>query len=373
VNTLVLADAGASLPLLVGPRLQWSTVGIEHVPATTGGVDPAGHTRTPPAAETTVESAEKKANQTALTVVAWALLTVAIMPGSFRSFVNKPLENWATVFLSLTLQALPFLVMGVVISAAVAAFVPSRWLVRAFPKKARYAVPAAGAAGMLLPGCECSSVPVAGRLVSRGVPTAAALTFLLAAPAINPVVLASTAVAFPGAPEMVLARLVASFAVAVIVGAIWTTLASDDVLERRLAEYVRRSHAHRFMETAVHDFLQAGGFLVMGAALVATMQTVIPQSTLDALGGHGLVAVVVLAVLAVVLSICSEADAFVAAGLSQFSLTARLAFLVVGPMVDIKLVALQIAAFGRRFAVRFAPLTFVTGIVISILVGTVLL
>ena len=259
------------------------------------------------------------------------------------------------------------------ISAVISAFVPSKWLVRAFPKDTRLAVPVAGAAGMLLPGCECSSVPVAGRLVSRGVPTSAALTFLLAAPAINPIVLASTAVAFPGAPEMVFARLIASFAVAVLVGLLWSRFASDDVVEQRLSEYVRRSHAHRFMETAVHDFLQAGGFLVMGAALVATMQTVIPQSTLDALGGDGLVAVLVLAVLAVLLSICSEADAFVAAGLTQFSMTARLSFLVVGPMVDIKLIALQVAAFGFRFAVRFAPLTFVTAIVVSVVVGSVML
>jgi uncharacterized membrane protein YraQ (UPF0718 family) len=322
----------------------------------------------------TFERAQEGANRSALTVAVWALLTAAIVgASSFRSFVNKPVENWTTVFLSLTLQALPFLVLGVVISAAISAFVPSRWLVRAFPTRARYAVPAAGAAGMLLPGCECSSVPVAGRLVSRGVPTAAALTFLLSAPAINPVVLASTAVAFPGAPEMVLARLVASFGAAVVVGGIWTAFASDDVLEQRLADYLERSHAHRFMETAVHDFVQAGGFLVMGAALVATMQTAVPQSTLDSVGGDGLVAVLVLAGLAVILSICSEADAFVAAGLTNFSLTARLAFLVVGPMVDIKLVALQIAAFGRRFAMRFAPLTFATAIVLSIAVGSVLL
>lgn len=339
----------------------------DDAPPESGEASPLGGSRT-------LASAERTANQAAMTVVAWALITVLVLaPSAFRGFVNKPAENWSTIFLSLTLQALPFLVLGVVISAALAAFVPARWIARAFPTDGRYAVPAAGAAGMLLPGCECSSVPVAGRLISRGVPSAAALTFLLAAPAINPVVLVSTAVAFPGAPEMVVARLVASFTVAVIVGLIWSRFVSEGVLEQRLSEYVDRSHAHRFMETAVHDFLQAGGFLVMGAALVATMQTVVPQSTLDAIGGQGLVGVLALALLAVVLSICSEADAFVAAGLTQFSFTARLAFLVVGPMVDVKLVALQVAAFGRRFAVRFAPLTFATAVIVSLAVGSVLL
>lgn len=108
---------------------------------------------------------------------------------------------------------------------------------------------------------------------------------------------------------------------------------------------------------------------MLGAALVATLQTAAPADLFDRLGGAGLVQVLLLALLAVSLSVCSEADAFVAAGLSQFSLTARLAFLVVGPMVDLKLMAMQAGTFGRRFMVRFAPLTFVTGVVVSIVVG----
>ena len=117
------------------------------------------------------------------------------------------------------------------------------------------------------------------------------------------------------------------------------------------------------------DFLQAGGFLVLGAALVATLQTAMPADLFDRLGGSGVLQVVLLALLAVGLSVCSEADAFVAAGLTQFSLTARLAFLVVGPMVDLKLMAMQAGTFGRRFMLRFAPLTFVTGVLVSLLVG----
>ena len=103
------------------------------------------------------------------------------------------------------------------------------------------------------------------------------------------------------------------------------------------------------------------------------LNVVVPQSWLEAVAGHPVISVVALAGLAVVLSICSEADAFVAASLGQFSLTARLAFLVVGPMVDIKLFALQAGTFGRAFAVRFAPTTFVVGILVSALVGMWLL
>ena len=244
--------------------------------------------------------------------------------------------------------------------------VPAEWFVQALPSSQYLAVPAAGAAGMMLPGCECSSVPIAGRLMSKGVPAAAALTFLLAAPAINPVVMVSTAIAFPGQPQMVVGRFVASFVAAVVVGFIWARFAEGDWIEERLRVSAVKSHSHAFVTTALDDLSQAGGFLVLGAALVATLHTLVPQSVADSFAGDGLPAVVFLAVLAVVLSICSEADAFVAAGLTQFSLTARLAFLVVGPMVDLKLIALQTGAFGRRFAWRFAPLTFTIAVIVSV-------
>jgi uncharacterized membrane protein YraQ (UPF0718 family) len=225
----------------------------------------------------------------------------------------------------------------------------------------------------VLPGCECSAAPVAARLVTRGIRPAAAFTFLLAAPAINPIVLVSTAVAFPNQPEMVVGRALASFLAAVGVGFIWRRLTRDD--DRLPRDLLARPHEHgsSFFATAAHDFVHAGGFLVVGAMLVATLQTIVEPSVISSLGGRGVWAAVVLAGLAVVLSICSEADAFVAAGLTGFPLKARLTFLVVGPMVDLKLIALQVGVFGRRFARLFAPLTFVLALLVSMAVGQVLL
>jgi len=95
----------------------------------------------------------------------------------------------------------------------------------------------------------------------------------------------------------------------------------------------------------------------------------VPRSVLDTLGDSALLSVLVLAGLAVLMAICSEADAFVAASLTQFSLTSRLAFMVVGPMVDVKLIAMQAGTFGGRFALRFAPLTFTAAVTSSVLVG----
>jgi uncharacterized membrane protein YraQ (UPF0718 family) len=288
--------------------------------------------------------------------------------------VTSPaLQNWATVFMATMLQALPFLVLGVFVGAAIAAYVPASVLARVVPRRVGYAVPVAGLAGMALPGCECSGPPIARRLIERGVEPAAAVTFLLAAPAINPIVLVATSVAFPNDPEIVVARLVASLVAAIVVGWVWSRWAGTKWLEVPDRSCRAEPIMHTFAATAVDDFVQAGGFLVIGAALVATMRTVVPPSAFDHIGGSGFLAVLTMAGLAVLLSICSEADAFIAAGLTQFSLTARLAFMVVGPMVDLKLIALQIGVFGRSFAVRFAPLTFVVCVAASLVVGKVLL
>ncbi len=280
------------------------------------------------------------------------------------------LQTWATVFVSICVQAMPFLVFGVLLSSAITAFVPPAVFARVLPRRPALAVPVAGAAGVVLPGCECASVPVAGSLVARGVAPAAAFAFLLAAPAINPVVLVATAVAFPGRPDVVGARFTASLVTSVVMGWLWVRFGRDAWLRlpRRPAPGgVARVHV--FRAAAQHDLLHAGGFLVVGGLTAATLNVVVPRQWLDSVAGSLVLSVLVLAVLAVVLAICSEADAFVAASLSQFPLTARLAFMVVRPAVDVKLVALQAGTFGRAFAVRFAPATFVVAVAASLLVG----
>lgn len=310
-------------------------------------------------------AAEPRRPAVATMVLAGAAVAAVLLVAASPATLHRPLVQWwTTVFVAVCVQALPFLVLGVTVGGLIAALVPDGLLPRVLPRSAALAVPAAALAGAVLPGCECSSVPVASRLIARGAPPPAALAFLLAAPAINPVVLVATAVAFPGRPAMVLARFVASALAAIVVGWIWARVGDAD-----LAKRARARHGHtdgdrttRFFAAAQHDLLHAGGFLVLGAALAATLQTVVPRTLLDRVAGSGALAVGALALLAVALAVCSEADAFVAASLAQFSLTARLAFLVVGPMVDVKLVALQAGTFGRRFALRFAPLTFVVAV-----------
>ncbi|WP_410643902.1 permease [Amycolatopsis sp. lyj-346] len=306
-------------------------------------------------------------------VLTLVLLVGFLAQGPVRRLLSTPvMQSWMTVFVAVVVQALPFLVLGVLLSAGLAVFVPPSFFTRVLPKRPSLAVPVAGLAGAVLPGCECASVPVAGALVRGGVTPSAAVAFLLSAPAINPVVLTATAVAFPGQPRMVVARFVASLAAACVMGWLWQRLGRPEWLRPR-------PHGHggtggaAFWGSVRHDVMHAGGFLVGGAMAAATLKAVVPATWLHAAADQPVVAVLALAALAVLLSICSEADAFVAASLTQFSPTARLAFLVVGPMVDLKLFGMQAATFGRGFALRFAPVTFAVAVLAAVLTGAVLL
>ena len=164
-----------------------------------------------------------------LAVVVLVIVAAAALRPLLQDLLDRPaVAHWATIFVAITVQAMPFLALGITVSAAIAAFVPDDFLPRVLPDRPAFAVPVAAVAGAALPGCECGSVPIAGRLVARGVTPAAAVTFLLAAPAVNPVVLVATAVAFPGRPEMVLARFLASMLAACVVGFVWIWRGRDD-------------------------------------------------------------------------------------------------------------------------------------------------
>ncbi|MGL4174061.1 MAG: permease [Actinomycetota bacterium] len=283
---------------------------------------------------------------------------------------NPGLQSWATIFVAICIQALPFLVLGVGLSALISAYVPASFFQRILPRNSAAAVPVAGLSGAVLPGCECGAVPIAASLVRSGVAPAAAMTFLLAAPAINPIVLISTAVAFPGQPGMVVARFAASLLVAVTMGWLWLRFGRGEWL--RLP---RRDHSPEdsrfsiFIDAARHDFLHAGGFLVVGGMIAATVNIVVPDQVFDAVADRPWLAVITLAFLAVIVAICSEADAFVAASFAGMSPVAQLAFMVVGPAVDVKLISLQAGTFSWRFAARFAPSTFVIAIAATVLVS----
>lgn len=305
------------------------------------------------------------------------IIGLALTGTTAREFVadNSEIATAATVFCGIFVQALPFLALGVLISGAVAAFVTPDRLARWLPRRPAAAILTAGMGGAVLPGCECGSVPIARRLFGDGAVGAAALTFMLAAPAINPVVLVATAVAFPGEPLMVLARCVASLLTALIMGALWARFGRPRWITRTLPQQFRPGDSRftTFTEAARHDFLQAASFLVLGAAAASALHILVPSWMFEHLAGQLVLGILVMAVLAVVLALCSEADAFVAASLSMLPLVPRLVFLVVGPAVDVKLFAMQTGMFGRAFAIRFAPATFLVATAVATIIGPLVL
>ena len=304
-------------------------------------------------------------------VVAFVVLAVLLSGRWLVPLLDHPsLATWSTIFVAIVIQSTPFLVVGVLLSAVISALLSDKLLARAVPKNPALGVPVAGLAGIGLPGCECAAVPIAGSLMRRGIAPAVALTFLLAAPAVNPAVLVSTAVAFPGRPEMVIARFVASLLTAVLVG--WWVLSRGARLPiaKRLEAFDEgMSTREKFVETVRHDFLHAAGFLVIGAILAAAINTFVPRTIVDTVAGQAVLGILTLAAFAFLVALCSESDAFVAASFTAFSDTAKLVFLVVGPAMDVKLASMEAGTFGGGFARQFVPVVIGTAILCAVGVG----
>ncbi len=267
------------------------------------------------------------------------------------------LQNLLIVLASLLVEALPFIMLGALASAAIEVFVPSSAFARIARLPRPLQLPAAAVAGVAFPVCECGSVPVARRLVSKGLAPSAAVTFMLAAPILNPVVIASTVVAYRGRDSlwtMVLGRIGLGFLVAVAVGWVVGNARREDLLRPRSGDDEHddvegEPRWSRFFSHLSGDFVFMARFLVMGAAIAAAVQTFVPQSVIGSVAGTPVVDLLAMMALAFLLSLCSESDAFVAASFVQFGPSAQLAFLVVGPMVDMKLAALYVGTYSRGF------------------------
>lgn len=276
-------------------------------------------------------------------------------------------RTFFVIFGSLLIQALPFVMLGALAAALVEVFVPIGTLERLGRLPRPLQLPAAALAGLAFPICECGSVPVARRLMQRGLMPSAAVTFMLAAPVINPVVIASTFVAFRGRSSMwtvVGGRFALGVLVAIAVGWVLGSRTTEELLKPNPEE----SHEHllelgrpearwrRFFVHLGNDFLFMGRYLLLGATIAAAIQTFLPASWLSSVADLPILSVVAMMALAAALSLCSESDAFVAASFAPFGVSAQLGFLVFGPMVDAKLLALYAGTFRRGF-VRIVVLT----------------
>jgi hypothetical protein len=268
------------------------------------------------------------------------------------------LRNLLIVFGSLLVEAMPFILLGAAVSAAIEVLVPTSAFARIALLPRGLQLPAAAVAGVAFPVCECGSVPVARRLAAKGLAPSAAVTFMLAAPIVNPVVVASTFIAYRGRDTlwiMVLGRLALGFLVAMTVGWVMGRMRSGELLRARAgaAETLEvgdiESRWRRFFGHLAGDAVFMARFLIVGAALAAAIQTFVPRSIVDGVASLPVLSLIAMMTLAFVMSLCSESDAFVAASFTAFGPSAQLAFLVFGPMVDLKLAALYMGTFRRGF------------------------
>jgi len=258
--------------------------------------------------------------------------------------------------------------MGALVSAVIEVYVPVRWFAKVASLPVPVQLPAAAFGGFAFPVCECGSVPVARRLIAKGMHPSAGLAFMLASPILNPIVLVSTAVAYGGrgvATEMVLGRAGLGLILALAAGWAIGGEGAKDLLRPRPDDLPAahpdpsQSPEPRFSSFTGHlaaDFFFMGRFVVLGGAIAGLLQTAIPQSIVSGVAQTPIIGALALMGLAFVLSLCSEADAFVAVSFVQFPLGSQLAFLVFGPVVDAKLVLLYGATFRRRFVLRLTAI-----------------
>lgn len=262
-----------------------------------------------------------------------------------------------TVFISILIESMPFVLIGVFISGIIQMFVTEEMVRKWVPKNSMLAVLYSTLIGALFPACECGIVPITRRLVAKGMPLHAAIPFMLTGPIINPIVLFSTYIAFGSNFKMVLYRSLFAAAVAVAIGFILSVQYKDGQLRKKdIAPPIPvRSLKEKWIGTLEHtidEFFSSGKYLIIGAFVASAMQTYVKTSTLLAIGQGKVSATLVMMALAFVLSLCSEADAFIASSFQNtFSFGALAAFLVYGPMLDIKNTLMLLQSFKARFVV----------------------
>jgi len=303
------------------------------------------------------------------------------------------LDFFAQASVAIVLEATPFLLVGSLASGLFEVFVPEERIRRLMPTNPLAGVAFGAFLGMLLPCCECGVVPLVRRLLAKGVPPATAITFMLAGPVINPVVLVSTFVAFQGDPTMPVLRCLVVGLLAMVMGLILRNKTPEQLLlpkaklpqtacgcgeastalfgsldtaldPQALTPPTLAAKMNHAVGHALADFLEMGKVLILGAMVASAFKTMAPEGFVSLLEQDLLLSVLGMMLLAVILSLCSQADAFVAASFTGFPFAAKLAFLALGPVLDFKLVLMWNGVF-RRDVIRkliFVPAMLVFGI-----------
>lgn len=298
------------------------------------------------------------------------------------------LHDSVTIFLGIVVEATPFILLGVTISAFLAHYVKTEKLLKILPKNRFLTHLAAVFMGFLFPVCECGNIPVARRFLQKGVKPSVVLTFLLAAPVLNPVVIGATWVAFRDQPSLVVLRIVFSFLIAYVVGIFMSYHPKQESLLAQKIDHVPlscdvdylylpwgKSKVAGFLRTAVNEFFEMFALLVFGALMATVVQLIVPRSFMLSLGQGPILSVVAMMFFAFVISVCSTVDSFVAlAYTGLFTTGSLLAFLIYGPIMDIKTLFMLRSVFSVKAVtylfVLLTLLVLAVGLFINLQVST---
>lgn len=322
-----------------------------------------------------------------------ALVLVLIVGGIIPIVMNSEsldqitgLSTFKSMLISILLEALPFLLLGILVSSIMQVFIPERWIRKIIPKNPVAGVIIASLLGIIFPVCECGLIPVVRRLMAKGMPLYAGVAFILAGPIINPVVFSATYAAFRGRPEMVYSRMGLAMLVSCIIGLIVYYFVKHNPL-RQLSEpshshstHTNEEHAHKgnklhqILKHSGDEFFDMGKYLILGTIITALIQTYVPRSELIAIGQGDYVSHFFMLAFAFILSLCSTSDAFVASSfVSTFSASSLLTFLVFGPMIDFKGTLMLLSIFKMRFVLFLAVAVAIVVVAGSLLVGSMFL
>lgn len=290
-------------------------------------------------------------------------------------FTTANLQTFKILFISIILEAFPFILLGVLFSALLQVFVTDEFIRKYTPKNPIAGVLFGAFLGLLFPLCECGMIPVVRRLIRKGMPAYIGIVYLLAGPIVNPIVFTSTLAAFRTTPEMAYSRMGLAFAVSVLVGLIlYRFMRKSPLKENSAFKMIGHNHNHnehkngkgvlgRMASILLHasdEFFEMGKYLIFGAFLTAIIQAVVDHSTLVTFAEQPFYSYLFMMAFAFILSICSTSDAFIASSFNGiFDFGPLLAFLVFGPMIDLKNTLMLFSTFRVKIVFVLIALTAV--------------
>lgn len=285
------------------------------------------------------------------------------------------INDFSIIFISIFLEAIPFILIGLIISAIIQVFVAEETLQKIIPKNLFLGLITASLMGIIFPVCECAIIPIARKLIQKGLPLPLGITFMLAVPIANPIVLLSTYFAFAGNLYFVFYRALLGILVSIVIGLIVHLIYknSDQLINTPVQEQsacchcshediASSKHSGNFQKVVDHiilEFFDVGRFLIFGALIAAFAQVIIPRESILIVGNNNVLSIITMMSTAYVIALCSEADAFVArAFLNIFTNPSIMAFLILGPMIDVKNTFIMLSTFKKRFVVVLILLIF---------------